>query len=317
MAAANGSRKAVVLLNPSAGTLAGGDADSGEAHEVIRRAFADHGIEADVRPVDAEHLAAASKEAAGSSAAAVIAGGGDGTLNAVASALVGTSKPFGVLPLGTHNHFAKDLGVPLELPAAAAALAAALAAGNVQPLDVAEVNGRLFLNFSALGLHPNVVKHRDTQQDVHGRSKPFAMAVAIFAGLKRMPLLNLTFTADGKSFRRKTPSVIVCNNEYQMKVFGVDNVSKAGRGSLNVYLAKDIGPTGIVRLMARAATRTLPDAKGFESMAVTELRIDTPRPHQRSLRVSIDGEVTDLPTPLHYRVRPAGLTVLVPAAAGG
>src|SRR6185503_2272868 len=121
----------------------------------------------------------AREAAADASLAAVVAGGGDGTLNTIAAALAGTGKPFGVLPLGTHNHFAKDMAVPLDLAAAVAALARGVARGRFRDVDVGEVNGRLFLNFSGIGLHPLVVKHRDVQRAVLGRNKFVAMCVAL------------------------------------------------------------------------------------------------------------------------------------------
>jgi diacylglycerol kinase family enzyme len=213
-----------------------------------------------------------------------------------------------VLPLGTHNHFAKELNVPLDLDRAVAALAK----GSVTDLDVGEVNGRIFLNFSGLGLHPMLVKHRDAQRDVLGRKKFLAMFVALFSVLRRLPVLRVKLWFGDTMIRRLTPSVIVCNNAHQMKVFGVENVSYNDRGVLNVYLARATKWWGVVWLIVRAAVRALDSARKFESLVLPEFTIET-RSH--NARVSIDGEVTDLRTPLHYRVRRGGLKVIAPAAA--
>ncbi|HVG33349.1 MAG TPA: diacylglycerol kinase family protein, partial [Pyrinomonadaceae bacterium] len=97
----------------------------------------------------------------------VIAGGGDGTINAVASAVVGTDKRLGVLPLGTLNHFAKDLKIPLDLEGAVSNIFDA----HVARVDVGEVNGRIFLNNSSLGLYPSIVRQREKQQERLGRGK--------------------------------------------------------------------------------------------------------------------------------------------------
>jgi len=91
----------------------------------------------------------------------VVAGGGDGTLNVVASALVGTEVALGVLPLGTLNHCAKDLHIPLDL----ASVVHTIRAGWTRRVDVGEVNGHLFLNNSSLGLYPRIVQHRKKQQE--------------------------------------------------------------------------------------------------------------------------------------------------------
>src|SRR5690349_5920669 len=110
--------RVLVLLNPKSGTLA--TSAAGDEPQRVRRGLEARGHEVDVRMVDrggpnVDELVAAARAGAYD---AVIAGGGDGTLNTIANALAGGPVPFGVLPLGTHNHFAKDQHVPLDLDAA-------------------------------------------------------------------------------------------------------------------------------------------------------------------------------------------------------
>jgi diacylglycerol kinase family enzyme len=297
--------RALVILNPAAGTLAGAISDDAVAAR-IRKGFESAGVNADVRNVPGDELADVAKAAQHEGFDAVIAGGGDGTLNTIANTLAGGPVAFGVLPLGTHNHFAKELEIPLDLDQAIPALAA----GEPTDLDVGEVNGQIFLNFSGLGLHPMLVKHRDAQRDVLGRKKFLAMFVALFHVLRRIPIRRVKLSFNGTTIRRVTPSVIVCNNAHQMKVFGVENVSRPDRGVLNVYLSRSTKWYGIVWLIVRAAFRSLDTAKNFESHTLKECTIST---HGDHARVSIDGEVTDLRTPLHYRVRQGGLKVIRPA----
>ena len=301
--------RVLVLLNKFAGTLAA--STTSDEPERIRLGFAAAGVDAEVRLVEPSDLERSAKDASGEAEwAAVVAGGGDGTLNTIASALAGTGKPFGVLPLGTHNHFAKDLNVPLDLDAAAAALGRGVAGGATRDIDVGEVNGRLFLNFSGIGLHPLVVKHREVQRAVLGRQKFFALFVALFRVLRRPPVIRARLQNATLDVRRITPSVIVCNNPHQMRVFGVENVSFADRSMLNVYVARSTNWAGLIWLIVRAAFRTLDNARKFESLVLKDVTIYTRR---RSARVSIDGEVIDLPTPLRYHVRGGGLRVVVPA----
>ena len=210
-----------------------------------------------------------------------------------------------MLPLGTHNHFAKDLGVPLELEPAVAAIAA----GVVTDLPVAEVNGRIFLNFSALGFHPELVRHRDAQRKTLGREKWQAMIVAMIRVFTRFPIIVVKLITPDKLVRRITPSVIVCNNPHQMKVFGVESASVPERGLLNVYVARRSSRLSMIWLFIRAMFNSLDQAKNFESLALREVTIDTTHRHAR---VSIDGEVTDLRPPLRYKVRQTGLRVIVP-----
>jgi diacylglycerol kinase family enzyme len=300
--------KALVLLNASAGTLAA--SKTADEPERIRRGFEAAGVDAEVRLVPPAELEQVTREASrDGELAAVVAGGGDGTLNTIAAALAGTGKPFGVLPLGTHNHFAKDMAVPLDLDLAIAALGRGLARGESRDVDVGEVNGKLFLNFSGIGLHPLVVKHRDTQRAVLGRKKFVAMFFALLRVLRRPPVLRARLEAGPTSVRRITPSVIVCNNPHQMRVFGVENVSFSDRSLLNVYVARSTSLPGLLWLVVRAAFRTLDNAKNFEAIVLPDVTIHT---RGASARVSIDGEVTDLPTPLRYSVRRGGLKVVVP-----
>ena len=298
----------LVLLNESAGTLANAKVE--DAPRRIAEGFRAAGVDADVRSVDPSRLAEISGDAAkpDSGFDAVIGGGGDGTLNTIAAALAGTGRTFGVLPLGTHNHFAKDMNVPLDLDAAVTALAR----GDAQDLDVGEVNGRVFLNFSGVGLHPLVVRHRDAQRAARGRGKFVAMFFAMLSVLRRLPVLRVKLWYGDSMIRRLTPSVIVCNNAHQMEVFGVANVSYPDRGVLNVYLSRATKWYGILWLILRAAVKKLENARTFESLVLPEFSMET---RNRHARVSIDGEVTDLRTPLNYRVRRGGLKVIRPAAA--
>src|SRR5688572_33128134 len=112
-----------------------------------------------VHPGDEQDIVAIAREAAESSEQIVVAAGGDGTISAVASELAGSDKILGVLPIGTLNHFAKDLGIPLELPAAAQTIKE----GNTAAVDTGEVNGRVFINNSSLGIYPQIVSRREAQ----------------------------------------------------------------------------------------------------------------------------------------------------------
>src|SRR5512141_2991339 len=128
-----------------------------------------HIMEAD----DSSDVSTLVRKAVAENSKLVLAAGGDGTINAVATALIGTDAVLGVLPLGTFNHFAKDLNIPLVLEAAVANIFH----GEVASVDVGEVNGRIFLNNSSLGIYPGVVQEREAHQR-KGHSKWVAFAKA-------------------------------------------------------------------------------------------------------------------------------------------
>lgn len=295
----------LVILNAAAGTLAK-SSEKREA-ETITTTAASLGVNVQIKGVPGDQLTSTAKQAAESgNFDAVIAGGGDGTLNAVANGVAGTNAAFGALPLGTHNHFAKDISVPLGLAEAVTALAN----GRVEPLPVGEVNGQLFLNFSAIGLHPRVVKHRDAQRSALDRKKWFAMIVATAHGLLDLRVHRVRLAVDNVDRgSRLTPSVIVCNNPHQMEVFGVADASFTDRHVLNVYVARSRGRLAMLWLFVRAAVRRLERTAQFEVLTGTEAKLSVPH---ETVRVSIDGEVTDMASPLTYRIRPDVLKVLLP-----
>src|SRR6266481_2797617 len=181
------------------------------ADAMLLEALGKHGIEAQIWHADSGHmLASLAHRAAASAHETIVAAGGDGTISAVAGALVDGPKRLGVLPFGTLNHFAKDLGVPLVLDGAAKMLAE----GAERRVDVGEVNGRVFLNNSSLGLYPQFVRHREDQRQRLGRGKWPAFAWALLSALHLCPSLRLWLRADGVRRSVRTPFLFIGNNAY-------------------------------------------------------------------------------------------------------
>jgi diacylglycerol kinase family enzyme len=143
--------RVVALINERAGTVAGHATGSFGLH--LSSLFQDRGITAECHLLPGEDIRgsaeAARERAARGEVDALVVGGGDGTIGTVASVLSGTGIPLGVLALGSLNHFAKDLGIPLDLEAAVAVISA----GTMRAVDVAEVNGQVFVNNSSIGLY--------------------------------------------------------------------------------------------------------------------------------------------------------------------
>jgi diacylglycerol kinase family enzyme len=238
----------------------------------------------------------------------VVAGGGDGTLNAVASRLVGTGARLGVLPLGTLNHFAKDLGIPLE-PARALQT---VALGETLAVDVGEVNGHYFLNNSSIGLYPDIVRDRERQQSRLGRGKWVAFGWAMWGALRRFPFLDVRLVVDGVERRHRTPFVFVGNNAYQMTGFQIGSRERLTDGKLSIYLTERPSRLRLFSLGLRALAGQLHQADDFRVMSAPSLSIAT---HHRRLRVATDGEVRKLDTPLNYRLHAGALRVIVPRRA--
>jgi diacylglycerol kinase family enzyme len=294
--------RVVVLTNPAAGTKA-------DAAAALRRAMEAAGAEAEVRQVYGDRLTPEAARAAAQGVDAVVAAGGDGTVSAVAAALLGSPTPLGVLPTGTLNHFAKDLQLPLTVPEAARVIAR----GVVKPIDVGEVNGRPFINNASIGLYPRIVQKRDRQRQRFGRGKWVSTLLAFVSVFRRCPTVRVRIGIGDQTVLRTTPFVFVGNNRYETSLTTLGGRGAIDRGELCLYFANRTGRFGLLRLALRALFGRLEQAKDFDAMIVKEAWIETSK---RSLRVAIDGEVVRLAPPLHFVIRPQALRVLVaPATA--
>jgi diacylglycerol kinase family enzyme len=244
------------------------------------------------------------KRAARGNADVIVAGGGDGTINSVAAAVLSAQKTLGILPFGTLNHLAKDLNIPLELDDAVNTIVE----GHVVQIDTGEVNGRIFLNNSSLGLYPSIVREREKQQRL-GWGKWPAFAWAALTVMRRYPFLNVRLSVAGKEFASRTPFVFVGNNEYEMETLNIGSRTRLDGGKLSLYVTNRIGRLGLIRLAIRALFGGLRQEKDFVALSSSEIWIET---RHRRVRVALDGEVTLMHPPLHYRVHPGALRVIVP-----
>jgi diacylglycerol kinase family enzyme len=238
----------------------------------------------------------------------IIVAGGDGTINAVASALIGTKKMLGVLPCGTFNHFAKDLGIPLEIEKAAKVIQEQYSI----LVDVAEVNGRIFLNNSSVGFYSSIVRNRAQQEERFFGLKRLAFLRALLTTAWRFPILELSVSVADKTLHRRTPFLFVGNNEYKLEKRQIGTRSRLDGGNLSIFVAHANRPLALLLLALRAISGRLHAARDFDAFCTSEAVISATRD---SLIVARDGEIERIKTPLHYRTRPRSLRVIVPSAA--
>jgi diacylglycerol kinase family enzyme len=285
----------------------GGGSFSDEGAERMKGLFDENGVTADVRMVAPDALAAAFAEAAAAPGLdAVVAAGGDGTVSAAAAALADGGRPLGVLPLGTLNHFARDAGLPSDLGEAVAAIAG----GRTRPVDLAEVNGRIFVNNSAVGLYPIMVRAREAQQRSLGRSKRLAMLVASLRALYRFSRRRLTIRIGGRQAPIETPLLFIGNNRYETSLLTLGRRIALDRGELCLYAPLARSRLHFIALGLRSLAGRLDQVRDFVNLdGLAQVEVEAARP---SLAVSLDGETLMLETPLRYRIRPGALTLLVP-----
>lgn len=289
-----------VIINAKSGS-----GKSADIQERLAKAFRAMGADAHiVLAHTGPEVVRLAQHAVKSGAETVVAGGGDGTINSVAAAVIDSDKVLGVLPLGTMNHFAKDLNIPLDLEGAVETIVA----GHQRRIDVGDVNGRIFLNNSSLGLYPRIISERQKQQRL-GWGKWPAYIWAAFAVLRRNPFLDVRVGVDGKELRGRTPFVFIGNNEYEMETLNVGYRACLDKGELSLYMTNRTGRLGLIRLALRTLFGGLRQEKDFIALSTKEIWIETRHKH---LRVAFDGEVKVLEPLLHYRVRPQSLRVLAP-----
>ena len=234
----------------------------------------------------------------------IVAGGGDGTVNGVAGKLAGTETQLGVLPMGTLNHFAKDVGIPLNLDAAVRNLFT----GQIAKIDVGEVNGRVFVNNSSVGFYPHFVRQRE-EQEQRGHIKRVAFMLALKSVIRRYFRLRMKVHMNQvEALENVTPFLFVGNNRYQTSGLQIGMRPKLNSGRLWVCTAPSSGRRNIVRVALRTLVGRATDRE-LNAFETDELWV---KPGTVRVNVSTDGEVSIMDAPLHFRIRPRALRVVVP-----
>lgn len=234
-----------------------------------------------------------------------IAGGGDGSVNHVMQAVVNTDAVLGVLPLGTYNHFARDLGVPPEWRAA---LDVALT-GELRQIDSARANERFFVNNLSIGLYPELVARREERGRDYPRWK--ARLYAAYWTLRKYPHVNLNVEADHQRHEViRTHVFMISNNSYDLERVGIEAPrSTLTEGRLSVYWLPHTSRWRLTKFVARYAAGRVRTIPGFRSFRTLRMRVQSARPR---LEVGLDGEVFTMSTPLVVTAVPQSLLVRVP-----
>jgi diacylglycerol kinase family enzyme len=239
----------------------------------------------------------------------VVAAGGDGTINAVAQEVLGSGCRFGVLPQGTFNFFGRTHGIDAD-PAQATR---ALLAGSEAAAQVGRINGRVFLVNASLGLYPDLLEDREAAKQKFGRSRGIAMAAGLRSLLQSRHQLTLELEADGRTARRRTPTLVIGNNQLQLAKVGVTESPAVEAGALVAILVRPIGTLALLGLAVRGVLGRLGDAKNADTFVFRRLRIEVGRSRRpRRVKVAVDGEILWLDSPLLVDVAPEALRLIVP-----
>ena len=305
-------KRVVALMNAGAGAFSQTLAEDVES--ALSASFVLHDVEADIRFIEGEGLHDAVQRALMRAQRgeidAIVVGGGDGSMRTAASVLAGTSVRLGVVPLGTLNHFAKDLGIPLQVEEAAATIAA----GRARVVDLAEVNGETFINNSSIGIYPYMVIDRERRRAQHKLAKWMAMVPAFFRMLRHFPRRRLRIAAEGFARPYRTPCLFVGNNEYGMELFTFGRRQRLDTGKLWFYVVKPRSPWEFFLMVCRLCFGHLDQARDLDTFQLAEAEIGA---KTSRLPVALDGDVKIMHTPLRYRSRPRALRVIVTKAQQG
>jgi diacylglycerol kinase family enzyme len=294
-------RSAIVILNSRSGKRAQSDIP-----ERLRSIAATLGVTCSVVLAgNAAEVIQTARRAARSSHDLVIAGGGDGTINAVASELVASEKRLGVLPLGTFNYFAREMGIPTDLESAFRTCFE----GETRSVTVGEVNGRMFLINASIGLYPVIISVREQTYRRWGRNRVVAY-LSILKALVRLRLnMKLTITMNGQRRFIRTPLLFVARNTIQLDEFRIPGVRCVDEDGFSVYALRPLGRLGMFGVAWRALIGKLEPRYDFDMICTTHMRVES----RRMLRtVAFDGERIKMLAPLDFRVRQHALRVLVP-----
>jgi diacylglycerol kinase family enzyme len=225
----------------------------------------------------------------------------------VAAAVLRADRTLGIIPAGTLNHFACDVGVPPELGAAVTVLAE----GHTSRVDVGVVNGVVFLNNASFGAYPRVVWER-AQARRRGLPRFVAMGFAVLRTWVHLPNLAVRVSLGGRELTRRSPFFVVANGEYHLSGRAFGTRTAISDGMLTLYVAPHAGRFDLLTLPIRALLRRLRQHDRFERLRGSSIAIELPR---RRVHIALDGELRILAAPLRFGVKPRALSVMVPAAA--
>ena len=275
--------------------------DAGQ--EELRKAAHDAGLEVIDLTRDLD-VSATIRERIGHDRKLFIAAGGDGTINTVVQALVHTEGVLGVLPVGTFNHFARDLNLPLDWREALDAILN----GTTRQIDAARANDRFFVNNITMGLYPELVRRREERGRDYPRWK--ARFFAAFATLRKYPHVAINVESEHHQEVIRTHVFMVSNNSYDLTGIGIE-ASRATleEGRLSVYWLPHASRLMLMRFAAHYLAGKVKETPGFRSFRTTRMRVNAAKPY---LHVGIDGEVFTMNTPLVITILPQALQVRVP-----
>lgn len=301
-------RRVEIVLNRRGGALID---RTGDLPSVLARVFAEHAIEARISAVQGRRLARTLGSALARKPDALIVGGGDGTVRTAAELIRAHDSPvpLGVLPLGTFNLLARDLGTPADPLEAAIAIAR----GRIGRIDGAEVDGRLFLCACIIGFYPKVARMRETLRGRTRLQRILGTISAMVRSLHKSRPVEAAVRFPGRRLiRARTKAIAVSNNPWNEEGGIVPERTDLATGSLGIYVASETDPVALLRSAAAYVARSWQSLDAVERIASPAATLTIAG--RRRIRAVIDGDACWLRPPLAFRSLPAAVPMLIPVA---
>ncbi|MDI1229426.1 MAG: diacylglycerol kinase family protein [bacterium] len=286
-----------------------GHDDKTSARDLIVQKLGEAGITVKVAEISGGNIVAvcnaAAKEAK-QSGSLVVAAGGDGTVNCVASACVKHDVPMGVIPMGTYNYFARDLGIANDIEGAIAVLAT----GQLRTTSVGLLQDQVFVNNASFGTYARIVRNRELDKKKFGRYR----IVALLSDIRSLyaPAKNYTLRigADDMAKNCRTTMIFASINKFQMENLGIPAAEKAGREQMSITIMKPVSRLQMTRILLRGLCRQLPQDERIDVLYAESFTVDAPA---APIACVVDGEIVHLTLPLEFKLLPDQLRVMAPA----
>jgi diacylglycerol kinase family enzyme len=289
-----------VIINRDSGA-----ADKSALTRAIETEFTAHGWQVEFIMVGRDDLRSRTRRTVDQARGALVVAGGDGTINAVASACVEVNRPLGILPAGTFNYVARNLGVSTEISQAVSVIVN----GRAQAVDVGEINGRIFLHNAGFGLYTRMLEQREQDVRRFGRSRLIAFISGIRCLLSSHPLFAVELVVDGRTELHVTTTLFFGCNALQLEELSVEAANCLRHHQLAVLSLKLHNRWEVAAAAGAGLLGKLDRVKTTEAFCASALRVSTRR---RAIKVVIDGELVLLRPPLDVRFRPCALMVFAP-----
>ncbi len=285
-----------VLINRTGGTAASlGDS----LRTTVEEAFAAAGRTIELELLDGSEMADAVARHRGKPR--VVVGGGDGTLGCAAAILTNAPTALAILPLGTRNHLARQLGIPLDLKEAVSVAVD----GQRRRIDLGAAGDRVFVNNASFGIYTRFVRQRDRQSG----PKWLNSIPATWHVLRNMRAQAFVLSLDGAPRSLTTPLLFVGNNQYSLEPGHLGERETLDDGQLSVFAVAAQKPHNLVGFAMRALVGLAKPERDFaECDNASEVVIEG----QGWIEGAFDGELEWVQLPLTLRSLPRALGVVTP-----